>query len=104
VTSKEQKLMLFRIVQEQVNNVMKHAQAKNLVIRLSLNEAANMINLSIADDGKGFDPDNTNKGLGLSNMMSRTDLFGGKISIVSSPGKGCKISVEIPIHNFSKPY
>jgi PAS domain S-box-containing protein len=104
LTSKEQKLMLFRIVQEQVNNVMKHAQAKNLIIRLSLNEAAGRINLSMADDGKGFNPEKTKKGLGLSNMMSRTDLFGGKISIVSSVGKGCKISVEIPIHNLSKPY
>ena len=92
------KLMLFRIIQEQVNNVMKHSGARNLIIELGLEKAENRIELNITDDGKGFDPGNVpNKGLGLSNIRSRADLFGGKVTILSAPGEGCKLRVQVPI-------
>jgi PAS domain S-box-containing protein len=102
--SNHQKLMLFRIIQEQANNVIKHAEARNLVMELSMDHVSNQVILEIADDGKGFDPEKIKKGLGLSNIMSRADMFGGKTTIVSATGKGCQLSVQIPIHNFSKPY
>ena len=97
--SEQQKLMLFRITQEQVNNIMKHADAKNLVIELFTDQIT--INLSITDDGKGFDPGlaNNKKGLGLSNIMSRAELFNGKVKIDTAPGKGCALHVYIPITN-----
>lgn len=97
--SEQQKLMIFRIAQEQVNNVMKHAQAKNLVIELFTED--NMINLSISDDGKGFDPEQVRhkKGVGLFNITSRAELFNGKVNIVSAPGKGCALNINIPISN-----
>ena len=92
------KLMLFRIIQEQVNNVLKHSGARNLIIELTLLEGENSVELSITDDGKGFNPEKVRKkGLGLSNIMSRADLFGGKVTIQSAAGDGCKLRVQIPI-------
>ena len=93
----KQKLMLFRIIQEQVNNVLKHAEARNLIIELMID--ANMINLAVSDDGKGFDYENVknNKGAGLQNIASRTELFNGKINIVTAPGRGCKLNIHVPI-------
>ncbi len=97
--NEQQKLMLFRIVQEQVNNVIKHSAAHNLMIEL--HEDNNEIRMSIADDGKGFDPDQVKlkKGLGLTNIMSRAELFNGKVDIKAAPGKGCCLTVSIPILN-----
>lgn len=92
------KLMLFRIIQEQVNNVLKHSGARNLIIELILADADKSIELSITDDGKGFNPDKVRKkGLGLSNIRSRAELFGGKVNIQSAPGRGCKLRVQIPM-------
>jgi len=97
--SDKEKLMLFRIIQEQVNNVLKHSEARNLIIELSLEETGTRIELNITDDGKGFNPGKigNKKGLGLSNIMSRAGLFGGKVTLVSSPGEGCKLRVQVPV-------
>jgi len=96
--SDKAKLMLFRIIQEQINNVLKHSGARNLIIELILEETDNNIELSITDDGKGFNPEKVRKkGLGLSNIMSRADLFGGKVTIQSSPGHGCRLRVQVPV-------
>src|SRR5258708_26385336 len=96
--SDKAKLMLFRIIQEQINNVLKHSGANNLIIELILEETENSIELSITDDGKGFNPDKVRKkGLGLSNITSRADLFGGKVTILSAPGRGCKLIVQVPV-------
>ncbi|HEV2480170.1 MAG TPA: PAS domain S-box protein [Puia sp.] len=92
------KLTLFRIIQEQVNNVLKHSGARNLIIELILAAADGNIELSITDDGKGFDPEKVRKtGLGLSNITSRAQLSGGKVNIQSAPGRGCKLRVQIPV-------
>ncbi len=93
------KLMLFRVIQEQVSNVLKHSGAKKLVIKLNLDELENSIGLDITDDGKGFHPEKikNKRGVGLSNIMSRADLFGGKLTIVSAPGDGCKLRVQVPV-------
>jgi PAS domain S-box-containing protein len=96
--SDKTKLMLFRIIQEQINNVLKHSGARNLIIELVLEDADKCIELSITDDGKGFDPGKAGKkGLGLSNIMSRADLFGGKATLQSAPGSGCKLRVQVPV-------
>ncbi|MFM9908851.1 MAG: PAS domain S-box protein [Chitinophagaceae bacterium] len=99
VISEQQKLMLYRIAQEQVNNVIKHANAKNLTIELMRDE--NNINISITDDGKGFDEEliKHKKGVGFSNISSRAELFNGKVKINSAPGKGCTLNVYVPIIN-----
>ncbi|MEO6914676.1 MAG: ATP-binding protein [Chitinophagaceae bacterium] len=90
-----QKVMIFRIIQEQVNNVLKHAEATRISIQLKVDNKE--IELTIKDNGKGFDPEKikTKKGVGLSNIASRVDLFNGKVDIISAPGKGCQLNVKI---------
>lgn len=88
------KLALFRIVQEQLNNVIKHAEAATVLVKLRC--SGTHINLSIKDDGKGFDPAGLRKGLGLTNITNRAELFGGNVDIISFPGKGCELNVLIP--------
>jgi PAS domain S-box-containing protein len=95
--SEQLKLMLFRITQEQVNNVIKHANATNLVIELISED--DTINIAITDNGQGFDPDQVKfkKGVGLSNITSRAELFNGKVTIDTAPGKGCTLNIHLPI-------
>lgn len=88
------KLTLYRIVQEQMNNILKHAGAKNVLIELFADN--NIIELIVTDDGQGFDMNTAKKGLGLKNMRSRTELLNGNIDIKTGPGKGCKLKVQIP--------
>lgn len=99
VIDDKQKLMLFRIIQEQVSNVLKHAAATRIIIDLKL--TAKLINLSIVDNGKGFELEKVKfkKGVGLSNIESRAHLFNGEVIITTAPGKGCKLFIQVPIHN-----
>lgn len=94
--AENQKLMIFRIVQEQLNNILKHAAAKNVAIKVQNNKP--MLFLEIIDDGNGFDIINTRKGVGLTSIKNRAELFGGKVEIFSAAGEGCAVKVTIP-HN-----
>lgn len=89
------KLMLFRITQEQVNNIIRHAEADKMQIWLQLD--AEHITLTIIDNGKGFNPATTKKGQGFNNIANRTALFNGKAEIEAMPGKGCSLTVVIPV-------
>lgn len=91
------KLMLYRITQEQVNNIVRHAHAAHLHIKLQSD--AEYIFLTISDDGIGFDPSHYKKGMGFSNIITRADLFNGKVEIETSPGNGCQLSVIIPLES-----
>jgi PAS domain S-box-containing protein len=88
------KLMLFRIIQEQINNILRHANADTLQIRLQ-SDAENTI-LLIDDNGKGFDPSNFKRGFGFTNITTRASLFNGQVKIDAAPGKGCSLSIAIP--------
>jgi len=88
------KLALFRILQEQLNNIIKHAMAQNVWINLT--STPHHAKLIIKDNGNGFDPAKIRRGLGLTNIINRAELFGGRVEIATSPGKGCKIKVWIP--------
>lgn len=88
------KLMLFRIVQEQLNNIAKHAEASVVVIHLQ--NDGNELQLEITDDGKGFDEAKIKRGLGLTNMRNRAETLGGTFEIISEPGDGCTLRVIIP--------
>jgi PAS domain S-box-containing protein len=88
-------LSLFRIIQEQLNNILKHANAAKVHIDLTYSDKA--IELEIIDDGKGFNLSSVSKGLGLKNMYNRAELFNGRVSIHTSPGAGCTVSVYIPL-------
>jgi PAS domain S-box-containing protein len=89
------KLTLYRIVQEQINNVVKHSSAGNVLIELFAEE--NNIHLIITDDGQGFDLNTVKKGQGLKNMRSRAELLNGTTEMITSPGNGCKLKVIIPL-------
>lgn len=94
--STEQQLMVFRIVQEQTNNIIKHSEASEAYI--SLTEKENYIQLIISDNGKGFDKETQKmKGLGFVNIFNRIDAYNGKMEIITSPGDGCRIDIVFPI-------
>ena len=92
------KLIVYRIVQESLNNIIKHSGAKNVVIRMDVRQDS--INGSVSDDGKGFDADSfmeaKDKSFGLSSMKERAEIAHGSITIKSVVGKGTKIMFSIP--------
>lgn len=90
----EQKVALYRIAQEATHNVVKHANATRVQIRLS--SAAGEVKLQVRDDGRGFDPQADFPGhLGLISMRERAELVGGKFRLDSSPGRGTVIGVSL---------
>jgi signal transduction histidine kinase/ligand-binding sensor domain-containing protein len=90
-------ISVYRIVQEALNNMVKHSQAKN--ISLQLMRTTSSLEIRITDDGKGFDVSRIgeSKGLGWKNMYSRVETLRGTIHIDSSPGKGTEIFITIPL-------
>ncbi|HZT30364.1 MAG TPA: ATP-binding protein [Bryobacteraceae bacterium] len=87
---------IYRIVQEALTNCAKHAQAKN--IRVSIYGRPDWVQLSVQDDGVGFDPVHaSSRGLGLIGIQERARELGGKMSILSQPQKGTILEVEVPI-------
>jgi len=100
VLSRDVKITIYRLVQEAISNVRKHADADRVMVRL-ISSHPNTI-LRIEDDGKGFDVGASmaeagqEKRLGLLGMKERVALLNGKISISSQPGQGTKIFVELP--------
>lgn len=83
------KLAIFRIVQEQFTNIIKHAQAKEVTIEISQHQR--FLKLKIKDDGVGFDVNSKRNGVGLQNITSRVELLNGEVSIDSAPGYGCEL-------------
>jgi PAS domain S-box-containing protein len=87
-------LAIYRIVQEQLNNVVKHAEATRVLI--VLRQMDNGLLLSVRDDGKGFDPGERAPGIGLENIRRRAVAMNGELKILSAPGKGCELVLEVP--------
>ena len=85
---------LYRVVQESLTNVMKHAEAGR--VRLELLEEANWVKVTISDDGAGFDPAQISAGFGLVGMQDRVGLVGGKVSVDSTPGAGTTVRADLP--------
>jgi len=85
------KLNIYRIVQEQLNNIIKHSRATHGTIYLDGNE--NEVELLISDDGQGFDINSHKTGLGLRNIIGRAEVHHGKVTIDSTPGKGSQVKV-----------
>ncbi|HMM76198.1 MAG TPA: sensor histidine kinase [Gammaproteobacteria bacterium] len=90
-----QDAMLFRLVQEAVLNVRKHAEARHVEIRITLEERH--LQILVADDGRGFDPAQVPHGhLGLLTMRERGEALGGEFSVYTAPGRGTRIVARIP--------
>ncbi|MFA6921722.1 MAG: ATP-binding protein [Gallionella sp.] len=98
----EQSITLFRVFQEALNNIIKHAGARHVQIQILRNEAGTdrkYIELIVSDDGCGFDESAHNKprSFGLRGIQERIGQLGGTVTITSHPGKGTKISVRLPV-------
>lgn len=93
--SENLRINIYRILQEQANNILKHAGAKNAAFKIFSKNSSLFI--TITDDGKGFDVHQQREGIGISNIFNRVESYNGNIEITSSPGKGCKIEIEIPV-------
>jgi signal transduction histidine kinase/ligand-binding sensor domain-containing protein len=95
--SKDQELALYRITQELINNILKHADAT--LVSLEIGHRDKKVILMIEDNGKGFDTSAHSEGYGIKNLYARTKLLNGEIHIDSAPGKGTSVLIEIP-HQF----
>ena len=87
-------VVLLRVCQEALANVRKHAAARRVSVRLCYADGA--VRLTVADDGRGFDPSATNGGYGLNGMRDRVRQVGGTVEVDSAPGRGTKVSAEVP--------
>ncbi|MBO9682120.1 MAG: PAS domain S-box protein [Flavisolibacter sp.] len=86
------KLTIFRILQEQLNNILKYAEATE--IKISLNQNPTSLILTIQDNGKGFNTNCSSKGIGIRNITNRAHAYNGKVNINSAPGEGCTLFVH----------
>jgi len=94
--SQDVQLTLYRIIQEQTNNIMRYAEADYVKIAIELN--TDHLLLLIQDNGKGFDTTKQTKGIGLLNMLNRAETLGGTMQIDSKPQEGCRLLVQIPVN------
>lgn len=92
----EIKLNLYRILQEQLKNIIKYAACSTIEIDVFIHKSK--LKMRIADDGVGFDVNLIKRGIGLSNIKRRAELFSGQLQVSSSPGNGCEILIIIPIN------
>jgi signal transduction histidine kinase len=90
-------LNIFRIVQEQLNNIVKYAQAKTISIKLA--KVDYLVFLNVKDDGIGFDTSIKTNGVGLANMQTRTQLFNGKLVLNASPLMGCELEAVFNLNS-----
>ncbi len=96
-TEQQVQIIIYRIVQELLNNVMKHAVAQNALVQLIYNDKK--LHITVEDDGQGFDTSKLefSKGIGFSNLKSRVDYLGGTLEVISSFGKGTTVDIELHI-------
>lgn len=87
----------YRIVQEALSNVMKHATATRTRVSLVLDDDDGMLHIEVADNGAGFDMATSSSGIGIIGMRERVYALGGTISFASEPGSGTIISISLPL-------
>ena len=97
----------FRIVQEALTNVVRHAKARRVDIRLS--SSGTRVEVAVCDDGRGFDVDDAHgkarsgRSLGILGMRERAELLGGKLVVDSAPGRGTTVRASLPLHEPAEP-
>jgi signal transduction histidine kinase len=91
----ETESLLYRLVQESLNNAVKHADASR--VEAVLEREDGVVEATVRDDGRGFDPATANGGFGLTGMRERVELAGGELRIDSTPGEGTTVSATIPL-------
>ena len=93
--SAEEERTVYRLVQESLNNVVKHAAATS--VRVSARLADHEVEIAVEDDGSGFDPESVDEGRGLLGMRERIELLGGEIVVSSTPDGGTTVSARVPV-------
>ncbi|MGA9635262.1 MAG: sensor histidine kinase, partial [Solirubrobacterales bacterium] len=86
---------IYRLVQEASNNAIKHAEPNRISVTVSRGD--DLIEVIVADDGSGFDPDTAERSFGLVGMQERVSLLGGTLEIDSAPGKGTEVRAGLPV-------
>jgi PAS domain S-box-containing protein len=97
--SNDLQLNLYRIAQEQLRNIIRHAKANS--IKISIYVESGFLKMEISDNGIGFDESIIKKGIGLSNIKRRIELFNGEMQIISSLNNGCNLIATIPVNQIS---
>ena len=98
--------MLYRIVQEALTNIVKHADASQVQVQVA--KVGDSVRMVVHDDGRGFDPKAFRSGereknsLGLASFRERADLLGGQFRCQTSPGNGTILTFDIPVPSFNK--
>jgi signal transduction histidine kinase len=92
---------IYRLVQEAINNVVKHSEAESMLIKVV--EADDSVRLTIRDDGIGFDTGRDRDGFGLIGMQERVELVDGSLSIESAPGRGTVVGAQLPARHLPAP-
>ncbi len=87
-------LNFYRILQEQLSNIIKYAKAT--IVEINIRSINDMIHLEVKDNGIGFDLNAKKSGIGLENIRRRVLMLNGKVEIISFPGKGCKLNIQVP--------
>jgi signal transduction histidine kinase len=99
--SDEVEVVVYRIIQEALTNVAKHANASH--VEVSVARERNVVVASVTDDGLGFDVDGVmssrERGLGLFGMQERVSLVGGSLQLTSFPGGGTRVALEVPLED-----
>jgi signal transduction histidine kinase len=90
----EQKLAIYRILQEQCTNIVKYAKAKLVILVLSLSKG--IFKMTITDNGRGTELNKVSNGIGLRNIKSRAGILNGETNIITSPGKGFTLEIKMP--------
>lgn len=91
----EVQVNVYRIIQEVLNNMMKHANASGATV--SLNERGGQLEIKVSDNGKGFESDILTNGNGMNNIYSRVDFLKGELKVNTAPGKGTEFHIFIPL-------
>lgn len=89
------KVTIYRVIQEQLTNILKHANASTVDIELKKDDTH--VTLKIGDNGKGFDTTVQRKGVGITNIKSRVSIYDGDVNIHSAPGRGCTLIVTLQL-------
>lgn len=93
--SQDISIMLFRIIQEQLVNISRYAEATQVTI--SVEQSGTVVSLRIADNGKGFDLKKKSMGIGISNIRNRVELCNGSMAIHTAEGRGCEMLIQVPL-------
>jgi signal transduction histidine kinase len=91
----DEEIAIYRIAQEALANIARHADARLVEVDLRANEAGG-VQLTVRDDGRGFETGRSTRGLGLGGMAERARLVGGELTIESQPGAGTELCLKVP--------